>query len=192
MTKGLTTLADIWDKFSLTALGWSVLAVIAMLTMTALVLTVLTLWRNYTKRNPPIDDEFRSQQKILDDLRHSLSGLAPNEKVDKLVEKLGNFATREDVIAIEKLLPELIKREELERCLDKIVRDSDAQMKEMRAYVHDEVHKLRNDLQNMDATSQLYRAGVHSRLGSITEVLYEMRGQMRGAAEREERRYPNP
>ena len=118
----IALIADIWDKFP-TGFAMNIFwFVVCMLSLAVLVLTALTLWRNYTARKPTIDEDFRSQQKVLEELKRSLAGLAPNEKVTELVNKLSQFATQDQIRKIELALPEMIKREELERCLEKLQR----------------------------------------------------------------------
>lgn len=65
------------------------------------------------------------------------------------------------------------------RELQKLETDLQAQLKEQRAYLHDEIHKLRGDFQNFCLTSENQREGIHGRINVICEVLYELRGLIR-------------
>lgn len=62
----------------------------------------------------------------------------------------------------------------------KLEADLQAQMKEMRSYVHEMMHAIRNDISAIAAASDNARDGIHDRLNVIVEVLYRMRGQLDG------------
>ena len=171
-------LADIMDRFSPGGIGWAVLGILGSLFAFVLVMSAISGWRNNFSRKPTVDDDFRSHQKVLDDLKTSLSGLAPNEKVNELVKQLGGFATQAQVREIEKQLPELITRIELERCMVKLEVEHDQQIKDLRAYIHEEVHHMRGDMQAAALSSDTYRIGVHSRLNALVEVIFEVRGTL--------------
>ena len=55
-----------------------------------------------------------------------------------------------------------------------------AQITEMRAYVHQTMHEIRNTLQAQSNEATAAREGIHDRLNVIVEVLYRMRGQLDG------------
>lgn len=169
-------IADIWSGFDPGVIGWVILSLVALAIFAAALFAALNGGRQFFGRKPTIDEDFRSQQKTLEELRQSLSGLAPNEKITELVSKLGQFATQDQIRKIELALPELIKREELTSCIEKIEREHDQQLKELRAYVHQEVHNLRNDIGGMRLDSTEAREGMHNRMHVFSEVLFEMRG----------------
>jgi len=62
----------------------------------------------------------------------------------------------------------------------KLETDTAAQLTEMRAYVHQTMHEIRNALTANAASADLAREGIHDRLNVIVEVLYRMRGQLDG------------
>lgn len=163
------------------------LAIVAvLLSLFVLALQARKLWQENYGRKPGLDDDLRSQKQVLADLKHSLAGLAPNEKVERLIERLGSFATQEQIRAIEIQLPGLINREELERCLGKLERDLDARVKEMSAYVHRAVHDLRGDVNAMRISVESGREGIHDRINLLVEATAGMRGMLeaiRGAWE---------
>lgn len=147
------------------------------------VLTIIHLSRVVFGRKPPIADDLRSQKEVLDGLKLSLAGLAPNEKVEELVQRLGAFATQAQLREIELQLPELIKRDELERCLEKIERQQEARLKEFSAYMHDEVHKMRGDIGVVRLEGNEAREGLHRRIESLIKVSFENRGTLNAIQE---------
>lgn len=66
--------------------------------------------------------------------------------------------------------------------------DVQNQMKDLRSYVHEEVHKLRDDLQRYWTSSDLARSGIHDRLNAYVEVLYELRGTLNEIREQSKKR----
>jgi hypothetical protein len=69
--------------------------------------------------------------------------------------------------------------------LEKLEKDVQAQFKEQRAYLHDEIHKLRDDFQHFSTSSEVQREGIHGRINVVCEVLYYIKGKLdnRGRAE---------
>lgn len=177
-------IADIWGGFDPGVIGWVGLSFVALAIFLAAAFAALNGGRQFFGRKPTIDEDFRSQQKTLDKLQQSLAGLAPNEKIHELVSRLGQFATQEQIRALELKLPEYIKREELERCLADLERDFGRQMTEMRSYVHERTHELRSDLQAMQTASDVAREGLHQRVNALVEVTFENRGVLSALTER--------
>lgn len=90
---------------------------------------LLTFWEKLEarfRRKPPIDDDLKALQK-------ALTGFAPKEVVDKIVEQIEKSASKEDLATVLALIT------------DK-ERDLQQQVKDVRGYAHDEAHHTRNDL----------------------------------------------
>ncbi len=86
-------------------------------------------WRETFGRKPPLDDS-------LAELRKQLAGMAPSEKVNAIVDQLGKAAAKEDLAKVLSII-------------DDKERDLQMQIKDARAYAHDGVHGVREDLQLM-------------------------------------------
>jgi hypothetical protein len=135
-------------------------------------------WREMTGRKPPLDDTVAKQAAALENLKEELKDMAPAEKVDALIEKLAHFVersdfndAREEIRAIELLLPTFITRKELDLRIDRF-----------EEYQHKATHALREEIQGNRAVAEAQREGLHNRMNVLTEVLYELRGIMRRKA----------
>lgn len=155
--------------------GLGVLAFLAMLANH--VLGVVGKARALYGRKPPFDEDFRTHQKVLDELKLSLAGLAPKEKMDELVKQLGSFATQPQIQRVELEMTEMIKREEFERVMKELENDIQAQIKEQRDYLHRAVDQLHAEIRDQNAATELYRGGMQNRMNVFTEVLFEIRGR---------------
>jgi hypothetical protein len=165
-----------------TALGiWVLMAIMAIAFVIWAVnqgMEMLKGWRELTGRKPPLDDTVAKQAEALANLKEELKDMAPAEKVDALIEKLAccvkqqDFKdAREEIRAIELLLPSFITRIEL-----------DARIDRFETYQHESTHKLREEIQANRMVSEAQREGLHNRMNVLTEVLYELRGIMRRKA----------
>ena len=54
------------------------------------------------------------------------------------------------------------------------------QLKEARAYSHQEIHELKDAVHDSQVSGDAGREGLHSRLGTIVELVHYMRGQNEG------------
>ena len=122
-------------------------------------------------RKPTLDEDYRSQQKIVEDLKARLSGLAPQQQVTELVKQLGSFATAQSVRDIEKLLPEFVRQREFD---DRLVL--------LEAHISEGWRDVRREVEDSRRTSEAQREGMHNRMSVIAEVLYDIRGRLRAAA----------
>ena len=132
-------------------------------------------WREMTGRKPPLDDDVASQAVALANLKEELKDMAPAEKVNALIEKLADFVERADfndvrqeVRAIELLLPTFITRKELDLRIDRF-----------EEYQHKSTHALRDEIQANRVQSEARHEGLHNRINVLSEVLFELRGIMR-------------
>jgi DNA anti-recombination protein RmuC len=171
--------ADIWDHFAPSALGWAVLVIIATLTIAALVLTVWTLARNIFRRNPPIDQDLRELEK-------KLAGLAPAEQVKALVDRLANAATKDEITKIREDMKGYVDQAQMDRRIGEVKdmiarteRDLTQQLKELRAYLHEDVHGFREMAQATWATAAEQREGLNNRMNVLAEAMSEVRGWLR-------------
>lgn len=139
----------------------------ALLAIGVLVLTFVHRWKEVFGRKPPIDEEMQQHNKTIEKIKEELAELAPNEKLEALIEKLGSFATLTQ--------------------LAEVRLNSEQNAKDTRAYAHDAVHTLRNEINARMIAADEAREGMHDRIGVLIEATSEIRGglnmllQQRGA-----------
>lgn len=143
-----------------------------------LVLTFVEKVRSVFGRKPTLDDDFQK-------LRDQLKGLAPSEKVDKLLELYAGAATKTELAAVTSLVADYVRKAEFDREIETLKTDLHNQITEMRAYVHEGIHGLRDDVQAMRSSSELQREGLHDRINTLVEVTYELRGLVNAIADRQ-------
>lgn len=80
-----------------------------------------------------------------------------------------------------------IRKSEFDKCMAERSQQMSAMKDELTArivkhedYVHDCFHEMRKDFQTFSSASEVQREGVHGRLNVIFEVLYDLRGFVRG------------
>ena len=83
----MLALAETLDRFTPNVVGSTVPAIIAALSIACLLLTVMTLGRNYWRRNPPIDEDLQKHAAVLEKIKHDLDDLALKEKTFLALEK---------------------------------------------------------------------------------------------------------
>lgn len=122
----ITPLADIWQAFTNDTIGAIVLGLIGALTMFVLSAQAIIGYRGAFGRKPPFDDELARHNATIEQIKKNLANLAPNEKLEALINRLGSFATLTQ--------------------LAEVKLDSEQSVKDVRAYSHAEAHNTRNDL----------------------------------------------
>jgi hypothetical protein len=89
-------------------------------------------------------------------------------------------APQQTQITPQPLIVELKKqfalREDVEARVTKLETSFHNQLVEIRAYLHEGLHGLRNQLQQAQNTADTGREGIHARISTLVEVTYEMRG----------------
>jgi hypothetical protein len=167
--------------------GW-MLSLMCLIGTVAFLLWAYNQGKEAFGRKPPIDDD-------LDDLREQLQGLAPADAVNTLIGHLANAATKDDVQKVRDELKGYVDQEQLDRrmaevkeLLARTERDLTQQIKDLRGYLHDDVHEFRNMAQATWANAEIQREGLHSRVNVIAEAVSEIRGWMRGKFRGEEQR----
>src|SRR5229473_414134 len=78
---------------------------------------------------------------------------------------------------------EFVTKQELKEHKEDVVN----QMKDLRAYVHEQVHQLSNEMQAHWVAADNAREGVHDRINALVKVTYEMRGLIVASGERDRR-----
>lgn len=58
--------------------------------------------------------------------------------------------------------------------------DLENQIKDVRAYCHDEVHSVKGELEGMSSRAEAGREGIQNRINALMELTHHMRGQMEG------------
>lgn len=148
-------LADIWDKTSPSGLGSGVMVIIIVLTIMALVLTVIvlgsTVWTRFIARKPPFDDELAKHNATIEKIKTDLAKLPPSEKFEALVEKLGGFATLNQLAEVKV--------------------ETDRAVKDVRAYAHEGVHGVRNEFGARISELELDRIERGERMASVEAEL---------------------
>lgn len=155
-----------------------------MLSLMCLIGTISFLLWGYNQaraafgRKPPINED-------LDKLRTELTKLAPREIVDPLIQQLGSFATKDDIEKVKDELRNYASQTQVDRrindlkeIISKMDTDHAAQLKEMRLYVHTEVHSFRDEAQSYWSRADEQREATHRRLNIFSEVLFQMRGTL--------------
>lgn len=139
----------------------------------AVSLVIYLLWLSVKEKHDARYAPKPSYEERIEELRASLKGLAPSEAVSKLIEGLAAAATKTELTALASATTTLIEKE-----IAAHRTDMERQLKDQRAYVHEEIHALRNQFNAFTLSAETYREGVHGRLNAITEVLFELRGRM--------------
>lgn len=134
-------------------------------------------------RTPPVDDDLK-------ELRKQLEGLAPADKVDALINRLNEAATKNEVEKIRESLKGYVDQAQMDRrmgevkeLISRIETDVRNQITELRTYLHEDVHSFRKVAQATWSNAELQREGLHSRINVIAEAVSEMRGWMRARGE---------
>lgn len=73
-----------------------------------------------------------------------------------------------------KLEEEFTKKAEFQEHKEDVAR----QLKEGLSYTHDEVHKLRGEMNTRDLLTEHHREGLHDRINKLVEIAFEMRGKL--------------
>jgi hypothetical protein len=170
------------ETFSNAQAEWLITAIVVIAALAVLVRNILGAWTDGRKlwgRKPPIDDD-------LNELREELKELAPAEQVNKLIDHLATAATKDDVQRIRDELKGYVDQDQMDRRMAEVKeqiarseKDLTQQIKDLRGYLHDDVHEFRKSAQATWANAELQREGLHSRINVMSEVLSEIRGWMR-------------
>lgn len=130
-------------------------------------------------RKPPVDDDLK-------ELRKQLEGLAPAGKVDALIDRLEHAATKDEVEKIRESLKGYVDQDQMDRRIGEVKeliarteRDLTQQIKELRAYLHEDVHAFREMAQATWASAQEQREGLNNRMNTLAEAMSEVRGWLR-------------
>lgn len=120
---------EILEALTRNELGLGVLFLVGGLSIYVLIISAIGKSRDMFNRKSPVAADLERYHASVDQLKKELAGLTPNEKFTALAEKLAGLATIPQLAAVELALEQ--------------------QIKDSRSYTHNEVHKVRNEMNNI-------------------------------------------
>lgn len=124
-----TVAIEVLQSLTRNELGFGLLLLVGGLSVYVLIVTAIGKSRDLFNHKSQNALDLERYHSSVDQLKKELAGLTPNEKFNALAEKLAGLATIPQVAAVELALEQ--------------------QIKDARAYTHSEVHKVRNEMNNI-------------------------------------------
>jgi methyl-accepting chemotaxis protein len=143
-------MADVLDRFTPFAVGWVVFGIIGSLVIFVLIGAAKKTWTESFGKTRPLEDQLSKHSSVLEDLKKSLTGLAPKEKLDELMERLSSFATRDEFLVLEIIIQTFITRKEMEDRFSMFQKQID----DMAAEWRDGIKELRDSVQTISAGNE--------------------------------------
>jgi len=180
-------LADMYDRLTSNTIGLAVVGLILLLSVYVLAIKAVTGTRSAFGRRPPIDEDLAKHNATIEAIKKDLARLAPNEKLEELINRLGTFATLTQ--------------------LAEVKLEFGRQVQDVRAFSHQEIHGIRGVLNEYNADAKLrnerlatveafskshhlelsgvrtlvedVRKDIHDRINTMADRLGELAGEVR-------------
>lgn len=175
--KILSLLGTGLESLTRNEIGLGIAFLVGGLSIYVLIVTAVAKTRDVLTRKSPFATDLERYHTSVEQLKKELAGLTPNERFNALAEKLGGLATTGMVAALELSLEQ--------------------QVKDARSYTHNEVHKVRNEMNNitiqaeergerlaaLEADSKTHtrqNASIESKIDKLISEMGFVRGQTNG------------
>lgn len=160
------------DNGQSTAIGvWVLMAIMASggaLFIANQILTFIKNWNVNFGRKPSLDEDMH-------DLRKELQGLAPEEKVEALVNKFGTFATAAEVDIIRNELKSKVDQSQMDRRMKEV----NDKLEKIERDLGGDIETFRVESRTFWNSAEHQREGLHNRINVIAEAVSEIRGWLR-------------